>query len=713
MNWGSLGWLNLRVPTRLAGFIIAAAVGMAGGLVFTSLEDMPDIVDLGRYTASPATKLYDNGTPPELISQLAIEQRTFVPMTRMPRGLLDAIVSIEDERFYSHWGLDLWGIARASVVNLVSRRVKEGGSTLTQQLARTLFLTQERTIQRKIKEALLAFQIERKYKKEEILEMYLNQIYLGHGAYGVEQAARTYFGKHVEEMTLPECAMLAGIPRSPTNYSPRVDMARALARRALVLQKMSGLGFITKEEATDAAQTPLQLRQTETKNAPYFAAHVRQYLENTYGSQAVYRGGLSVLTTLNQRYQTIAQKAVEQGLESAERLVRASWRSTAPTDALRLQAALVAMDPRTGAILAMVGGRNFQLSEFNRATQAKRQPGSSFKPYIYVTAFMNGFRPSDIIDDAPQQFPGRDGKSWQPSNFERKFFGPTSLRRALSMSRNVVTAKLLNKVGVRTVIAQAKKFGFSGPFRDDLTLSLGTSEVGLLEAVSAFSVFANGGIRADPYSIKLVKDGQGNILEQHRPSMTSVVQPQVAYQMISILQDTIDFGTARVVRRLGFTRPAAGKTGSTNDFTDAWFVGSTPSLVCGVWVGYDDRRSLGKNMTGGLIAAPVWASFMAEALESTPREDFTRPSGLVTVAIDPTSGLLATGECKRAVSEIFEEGNVPTQSCDRHNSTKPFSQVDLEQLEQTLTPTGEGGTTREGTGGRFEPDDATGQQEGF
>jgi penicillin-binding protein 1A len=711
MNLGALAWLRMNVPAKLAGFMIAAVAGVAGGLVFTSLEDMPDIVDLGRYTASPATRLYDNGTPPELISQLAIEQRTFVPMTRMPRALLDAIVAIEDERFYSHWGLDLWGIARATVVNLISRRVKEGGSTITQQLARTLFLTQERTLQRKIKEAFLAFQIERKYKKEEILEMYLNQIYLGHGAYGVEQAARTYFGKHIEELTLPECAMLAGIPRSPTNYSPRVDMAKGLARRALVLQKMVDRGFVPKEEADEAAQAPLQLRQTETKNAPYFAAHVRQYLENTYGSQAVYRGGLSVLTTLNQRYQTIAQKAVEQGLESAERLVHSTWKPGSQADAMRLQAALVAMDPRTGAILAMVGGRNFQLSEFNRATQAKRQPGSSFKPYIYVTSLMNGFRPSDIIDDSPLQFTGRDGKAWQPSNFERKFFGPTSLRRALSMSRNVVTAKLLNKVGVRTVIAQARHFGFAGPFREDLTLALGTSEVGLLEAVSAFSVYANGGIRAEPYAIKLVKDGQGNILEQHRPSMASVVPPQVAYQMISILQDTIDFGTARVVRRLGFTRPAAGKTGSTNDFTDAWFVGATPSLVCGVWVGYDDRRSLGKNMTGGLIAAPVWASFMAEALEGAPREDFVRPSGLVTVAIDPTSGLLAGKECRRVVSEVFVEGNVPTQLCDRHGAAKPFSQEDLEQLEQTLTPTG--GTVREGSAGRFEPDDAAGQQEGF
>jgi len=698
------------------GFILFAAAGVVGGILFVSLADMPDISDLSRYTPSPATKLYDSAEPAELIAQMSIEQRTFVPLSRLPRALLDATVAIEDERFYSHWGLDLWGIARAMVVNAIHRKVVEGASTITQQLARTLFLTLERTWQRKIKEALLAIQIERQYKKEEILEMYLNQIYFGSGAYGAEQAARAYFGKHVEELTLPECALLAALPKAPNVFNPRAFPDRALSRRNLVLQKMSQNGFISRAEASEAQKSPIALRETEVTNAPYFAAYVRQQIESVYGSQAILRGGLSVYTTLNLHYQSIAQRALEQGLSAAESLL-ASARHTSTYAGRHLQGALVALDPRNGAILALVGGRSYKENEYNRATQSKRQPGSSFKPFIYTTAFLNGWTAADRIDDSnPQQYTGKDGKPWQPANFERQFFGPTSLRRALAFSRNIVTVKLLNQIGVQTVIAQAKKFAFSGPFRDDLTLALGTSEVGVLEMASAFSVFANGGVRATPFAIKLVKDSQSNVLEQHRPEMTQVISPQTAFLVLSILRDTIDYGTAKVVRRLGFRPPAAGKTGSTNDFTDAWFVGFTPSLVCAVWVGYDDPHSMGKNMTGGLIAAPIWTSFMSEALERATWQDFERPEGVVTVPIDRTTGLLVGKDCRpdTITNELFVEGTQPTRVCDKHTTGRgrDFANEDLEQMEAIQG--GEAPVTRSVTGGaRVTKEESTGQDGGF
>lgn len=699
------------------GFTVSAIAGIVGGILFVSLADMPDISDLTRFTPSPATKLYDSAEPAELIAQMSIEQRTFVPLARMPRALLDASVAIEDERFYSHWGLDLWGIARATLVNLFHGRVVEGASTITQQLARTLFLTMERTFQRKIKEALLAIQIERQYKKEEILEMYLNQIYFGNGAYGAEQGARVYFGKHVEELTLPECALLAALPKAPNVYNPRAFPDKALSRRNLVLQRMAQNGFISRGESAESQNSAISLRQTEITNAPYFAAYVRQHLETSYGSQAIMRGGLSVHSTLNLRYQSIAQRALEQGLQAAEALMASSHRGSL-SQGMNLQGALVALDPRTGAILAMVGGRSFKENEFNRATQAKRQPGSSFKPFIYTTGLLNGWTASDLIDDSkPQQYAGKGGKGWTPSNFERQFFGPTSLRKALAFSRNIVTVKLLNQVGVLTVVGQAKKFGFSGPFRDDLTLALGTSEVGLLEMVSAFSVFANGGVRAVPYAVKLVKDSQGNILEQHRQDMAQVVSPQVAYVMLSMLRDTVDYGTAKVVRRLGFKQPAAGKTGSTNDFTDAWFVGLTPNLACGIWIGFDDRRSMGKNMTGGLIAAPIWTAFMSEALERATWQDFEKPEGLVTVSIDRTTGLLSGKDCRKeqVINEIFVEGTQPTRVCDKHFPAGggSFANADMEQMEALQ---GDSGTSKTITGKQqapVTPEDSSGQETGY
>ncbi len=703
-------------PTRrlliVLGFAIAAGVGIVAGVILSSAGDLPDMAPLsGEILGSSAPKLFDNADPPELFAQIAVAQRTRVPLARMPRILLDATVAIEDDRFYSHWGIDVWGIMRAMAVNLIKGKIEQGGSTITQQLAKTLFLSPERTLRRKVQEALLAIQIERQYKKDEILEMYLNQIYFGHGAYGVEQAARGYFGKNVEDLTLAEAALLAGLPRAPSGSNPRNDLEKATARRNLVLTRMVKNGYVRREEAEGAMKSPVHLRAIEMTNAPYFVAYLRKYLEDTYGTETLYRGGLSVYTTLNLRYQNIAQRALEHGLTAAESLLTGARRGGSK---LRLQGALVAIEPRTGAILAMVGGRNFRENEFNRAVQARRQPGSSFKPFIYATALANGFTLSDVRDD--QQcpgFPGLDGKIWRPKNFEGHNFGPTSLRRAIALSRNVVTTMILNQIGVHTVIGAARKFGYTNTFRDDLTMALGTSEISLLEHVSAFSVFANGGVRATPHAIRLVKNGSGAVLEQHRAELTQAISPQVSYLMSSALRDVIDRGTAQVVRRLGFRRPAGGKTGSTNGFTDAWFVGFTPSLACGIWIGYDDRHELGKNGTGGLVAAPVWSTFMSEATEGLPVEEFPRPTGVVEVAIDPRSGKLATDACARKITEVFVEGTQPGQNCDLESRGPDFVGQEMENYEQMSgTATGgPGGYERKG--GDAGADDAATQEGGF
>ncbi len=694
------------------GFGIAALVGIVAGVILSSTGDLPDTAPLsGEILGSSAPKLFDNADPPELFAQIAVAQRTRVPLSRMPRVLLDATVAIEDERFYSHWGIDVWGIMRAAVTNLVHWKKVQGASTITQQLARTLFLTSEKTFRRKVQEALLAIQIERQYKKDEILELYLNQIYFGHGAYGVEQAARGYFGKNVEDLTLAEAALLAGLPKAPSGSNPRNDLDKATARRNLVLNRMVKNGYIRREEAEGAQKSPIHLRMIEMTNAPYFVAYLRKYLEDTYGTETLYRGGLSVYTTLNLRYQNIAQRALEHGLTAAESLLTGARRGGSK---LRLQGALVAIEPRTGAILAMVGGRNFRENEFNRAVQARRQPGSSFKPFIYATALANGFTLADVRDDQLcPGFPGIDGKIWRPKNFEGRNFGRTSLRRSIALSRNVVTTMILNQIGVHTVIGTARKFGYSNSFRDDLTMALGTSEISLLEHVSAFSVFANGGLRATPHAIRLVKNGAGAVLEQHRPELTQAISPQVSYLMASALRDVIDRGTAQVIRRLGFRRPAGGKTGSTNGFTDAWFVGFTPSLACGIWIGYDDRHELGKNGTGGLVAAPVWSAFMSEAMEGLPAEDFPRPTGVVDVVIDPRSGKVATDACAKKITEIFVEGTQPGQTCDLESRGTNFSDDEMGNIEQLSgTATGSEGTP-ERTGGDSTADDASAQESGF
>jgi penicillin-binding protein 1A len=673
--------LPFEKPTRpfihilKIGFILLFALaGIGMGVLYAYLQELPDIKDYVK--PSQATHIYDiNG---DLISQLWLEQRTMVPLDKMPLYLQEAVVAIEDERFYQHMGVDPIGIARAMVKNIIYGGVREGASTITQQLARNLFLTPEKTLGRKIREALLSFQIERNYTKKQILEMYLNQIYFGDGAYGAESAARTYFGKHLEELTLPECATLAGVPRRPERYDPYKNPIASEARRNLVLSNMASQNYITLQEATEAKNTPIDLKRSEVQNAPYFVEFVRQQLETRYGVNAVYKGGLSVYTTLDMKLQTEAQKALAKGLENAEVLSRKNRQSNIPVTQT-IQGALLSLDPHTGAIRAMIGGADYKKSMFNRAIQARRQPGSSFKPIIYAAAIDNGYTMADVFMDSPVVYPDpSSGKPWRPVNFSSKFRGPTTLHTALMYSINVVTIKLLEKLGIQPVVAMARKLGITTPIKPNLSLGLGTSEVTLEEMVKAFSVFANQGVRTEPFGILTVKDADGRVLENNTPKGEEVLDPNTAYIMVNTMKDVIDHGTGRIIRRLGFTYPAAGKTGTTNENVDAWFIGFTPDLICGVWVGYDERESLGRKQTGGETAAPIWADFMKTAMAGKSPKDFSPPTGSETefvkkrICLD--SGLLACPHCPRPQDEVFKKETAPTKICSLHcgaNSTLP------------------------------------------
>jgi penicillin-binding protein 1A len=534
----------------------------------------------------------------------------------------------------------------------------EGASTITQQLAKNLFLTRERTFSRKIKEALLAFQIERRFTKKEILEMYFNQVYFGNGAYGVEAAARAYFGKHASEMTLGECATVAGIPRSPNKNNPIDDVKQATFRRDTALNSMIEENYITKEEEAAALAEPMTVFQADPVVAAYFVEHVRQQLEASYGTNAVYKGGLTVYTTLDLRLQDLAQRASEKGAREADaKALPFLAHDFRLTETPVLQLAFLAMDPRNGHIRAMVGGRDFRKFQFNRAIQAQRQPGSAFKPFVYTAALEAGFTPADQIDDLPVVYKDAKGEDWKPENFDKEFKGRVTLRKALYESRNVVTVKLLEKVGIYNAVNTAYKMGITSKLNRDLSLGLGTSEVNLLELVNGYCTLANQGVRVEPVAVLSVRDAAGKLLEENVPKAQEVLKPAVAYVITSMLQDVIDRGTASSLRTgLGFTRIAAGKTGSTSDFSDAWFLGYTPDLVAGCWFGYDQRRRIGKLLTGGLIAAPVWADFMTGALKDMPDRPFPVPAGVKFTRLCADTGRPPDKNCRRVIDECFVEG---------------------------------------------------------
>jgi penicillin-binding protein 1A len=645
----------------LVASLLLLSIGVLAGMAMAITRQLPDV---SRVYAPPceATRVYaSNG---ELVASLYRENRLFVPLSQIPLHLQQAVIAVEDAGFYQHRGISLRGMARAMWRNLLARELIEGGSTITQQLARTLFLTQERAVSRKVAEILLALEIERRLTKEEILERYLNQVYFGQGAYGVEMAARIYFGKSVSQLTLPESAMLAGLIRAPSLYSPYENFQLAKRRQIIVLDRMVELGYITAEEAEKAKQAPVKLAERANAGligirAPYFVSYILPQLLERYGEDGVYCGGLQVYTTLDVRMQAIAEKAVRLGIDAAQ---RANLRVT--------QGALVAIDPRTGAIRAMIGGYDFRKSQFNRAWQARRQPGSAFKPFIYVTALANGIPPTRVIVDEPisLEIPGVP-KKWEPENYDLKFRGPVTLRQAVEQSINIPAIKILNELGPQQVIAYAHRMGIKSPLPPVLSLALGTAEVTPLEMASAFGVLAANGIRAEPFAIARVEDRQGRVLEEFIPRREVALKREVAYLMTDILKGVILRGTGRAAE---IGRPAAGKTGTTDDYRNAWFVGYTPQLVASVWVGNDDNTPM-RRVVGGTVPARIWAMFMKEALAATPPEDWPVPEGIVEATVCGSSGLLATGACPNPKKEIFIKGTEPTEYDTRFPGTPQMS----------------------------------------
>lgn len=618
--------MGIKINKKWMGILIVSGLllGTFAGLLTGLLKDLPKTKALEEVKPGLTTRVYSSDG--QLLARFATENRLWVPLQKMPKVLINAFVSIEDERFFHHWGLDLMAITRAFLKNMEEGQIVQGGSTITQQLVRNLFLTKEKTLRRKLKEALLSLQIERKYTKEEILELYLNHIYLGHGAYGVEAAARAYFGKSAEALTISQCALLASLPKAPNHFSPRLYPERSKARRDLVLKKMYDLGYIPLYQFKKASEEDIELAPLEpyVVMAPYFVEYVRQSLEEKYGTSVLYQGGLKVETTLDVNIQRAAEEALKKGLEE---LTEKDGKDQplpldSPSQEELLQGALVALEPATGHIKAMVGGRDFKESQFNRASQAMRQPGSSIKPFIWTAALESGFTPQDIIVDSPVAF-SYGGKYWAPQNYERKFFGPTTLQEALEKSRNVIAVKLLYKLGVNTVIDCAHRMGIESPLEPNLSLALGTSEVTPIEMASAYGTLVNKGIHVKPMAILTIVTAGGRVLEENQPEQEIALSEEVASTMTTLMQGVIERGTGR--RAQGLNRPAAGKTGTTDGFNDAWFIGFTPELVACVWIGYDSQQPLGHGMTGGRVAAPIWKEFMLQALDGRPVTPFSLP----------------------------------------------------------------------------------------
>lgn len=587
--------------------VVSLASGVSIGIVAAQSGDLPEISLLEKYRPSATTRVFaDDG---ELIAEFYLEKRYPVSIERVPDHVIKAFLDVEDPRFYSHSGIDLIGVARAMLHNIRAGRIEQGGSTITQQLAKILFLKPERTFSRKFKEALLALQIEKRYSKQEILAIYMNQVYLGSGAYGVEAASRLYFGKSVDTLTIGEAAMLAGLPQAPSRHSPLVNPEGALARRRHALKRMLTEGHITEEQMERADKEPVlkEGSSVEVTRAPYLVEYIRQALQERFGTGTLYKGGLNIYTTLNLKLQDIAEAAVMKGLEDA-------MKRRPRKDAL-LQGALLAIEPHTGHIKAMVGGTDFAKSQYNRATQAHRQPGSAFKPIVFAAALDKGYRPEDVVLDIPVSYRGAEkDQVWSPSNFDNDFEGPVTLRRALARSINVVAVRLLDDVGIPVVIEYAQRLGITSQMPPYLPLALGATDLTLLEITGAYAAFDNAGVFVKPTAIIRITDRDGRVIEDSIPVTRNAVSAETAAEITDMLATVVRHGTGWKARELG--RPVAGKTGTTSDYNDAWFVGYLPSMALGVWVGYDDHKTIGKLETGSRAALPIWIDFMKNYIEA-------------------------------------------------------------------------------------------------
>lgn len=622
--------LHLSLYLLSISLILTAAIG-ATLYLFIFLK-IPALHSLTSYNPASTTIIYDHKN--NIVSRLYRHKRTVIPFSSMPNHLPQAFIAAEDARFHQHSGVDLWSILRALIHNLKAGEKGQGGSTITQQVARALLLSPEKTYTRKIKEAILAYRINKALSKDEILHIYLNQIYLGSGAYGVEAAAQTYFDKHARELNLAEISLLAGLPQAPSRYSPFRHYKMAKKRQAYVLNRMAEEGYITPTAARKAFTQPLYWAppiQYQDENN-YFLQEVTKYVEKKYGKDLLFTGGLRIYTTLDQVLQKAAGMSVKRGV--------AKWAIRENNSASHQdipQTALIALEVKTGHIRAMTGGTDYNKSQFNRAIQARRQPGSAFKPVIYAAALAEGLTPATLIIDEPLRLQGATlGEIWEPRNFSGKFHGPTTLRNGLVYSRNIVTIKLLQETGIQRVLDLARKLGIHSPLRGNLSLALGSSEVSPLELTAAYAAFANGGKAVQPVFVTRITDQQGKILEQAKLHTSEALDRQTAYQVTRLLQSVIEEGTGKNVRTLG--TPAAGKTGTTDQNMDAWFIGFTPEMATGVWIGYDQKISLGENETGGRSAAPIWLDFMEQATKLYPSGKFEIPDGIKFIPINNLTG---------------------------------------------------------------------------
>ena len=780
------GGLTLYV---IYAFIISAIVPLLiGVLLFLYYSNrLPDFKPLKERNLNAHSIVYSEED--EVVGKFLIDNRIPIPYERIPKPLVQAFIAAEDAEFFKHKGVDYKGIARAMFKNLIAGRIVQGGSTITQQVTKTFFLTPKRSLLRKLKEVAYAFGLERNLTKEEILFLYLNNIYLGNGAYGVEAAAESYFNKRTEQLNLAEMAMMAGLVKAPSRYSPIHNLKRAKERQAYVLTRMVEVGIISPAERQKALRTPLKIQSRESayfSKAPYFTEFIRQQVERKYGKEKLYQEGLRIYTTLDLSLQKIAQRSLEMGLRELDKrqgfrgpiqtlslnelkslsrqkkeavtplaqneifegvilskddskkfftvwvedrkgilpFSEAAWalhvkptphfkpqKVKDPSDLLKIgdvvqvrvkespkkgqplilildqepvaQGALLCIDPKTGYVKAMVGGRDFSESQFNRAIHSRRQPGSAFKPIIYAAALEKGYNPSTVLMDSPVEYEDHDGGTyWAPKNYDKNFMGPITFRNALAHSRNVVTVKILEDIGLGYALKFIKKLGIESPIKRDLSIALGTSGVSMLELTQAFAVFADGGERIKPIFIKKIVTMKGEVIEENYPYVEleekeddeetpdspslvpkeRVISPQSAFIMTHLLEGVVQHGTGQRAKVLG--RPIAGKTGTSSDYVDAWFIGYTPSLLTSVWVGFDDKTSLGKDETGARAALPIWVSFMSQALKDTSIENFKVPEGITLVKVNIETGLRSNGSPQETITEAFVEGSAPAEKED-------------------------------------------------
>jgi penicillin-binding protein 1A len=775
--------LTPRKALKLASLAVVAGVLFLALLFFILSFNLPTIESLKDYKPSPGTTIYaEDG---RVLGQVKIEKAAYVPLSRVPQSLKDALLATEDPRFYQHKGIDYRGIMRAALKNIMAVRVAQGGSTITQQLTKVVFLSPERKLTRKIREIILARRLEKELEKDDILELYLNKIYFGHGAYGVQMAAKTYFGKNIWEVNQAESALLAGLPKSPAAYSPYSDIELTKLRQWHVLKRMVAEGYITEEHSKKLYDQPISLENLRPQEelAPHVVDQIRKYVEKKYGYDKLYFGGLKVYTSINVDVQRQAVNALRDGLRALDKRqgfrgrigfkpVKSTpiqWGSlhvmvkpgegfnahvlavgdhyitvkgrglvghilqedmawalvnnkkkdketpefrkpaelVAVGDIIKVrlkdfdkkrqlasflldqtplvEGAVVSVEPFTGYIRAMVGGYDFMEGGFNHATEARRQPGSSFKPFIYGAALEakdgdHYITPATILMDLPQIYEKSEfeKKGWKPTNYDERFLGPMRMRTALALSRNAVTVGLLEKIGLDRAIDFARKAGITSQISYDFTTALGSSVVTPLELTSAYATFASQGMRSEPILIKSIVDGKGVVLESYQPEPKEAIDPTTAYLVTSMLKSVVTEGTGKGA--LGLGKPLAGKTGTTNNYVDAWFLGYAPSIVTGVWVGYDNSSaSLGDKETGARAALPIWVSVMARALADKPAEDFSAPDDVVFVKIDPESGLLALPDATDAVSDVFRRGTEPTQFAEKKGQQRTGQLYNVDQ----------------------------------